>query len=375
MLDPFCGSGTVLLEGVLSKRNTYGADANPLARLIARVKVSRLDINEAESALKRVVHSARRTKNVVIPEVVNREYWFHESIISQLAKIRGAIAKESNPVLKEFLLVCFSNCVKKVSYADPRISVPVRLNPGRYKKGSPININIINRLSQLESIDVFNRFAVIVKENIGRFGLLQGINNRAEIISNDARCLATDEYGYKLENNSIQLIITSPPYAGAQKYVRASSLNLGWTGLANVSDLANLDSQNIGRESYRKSDTILSITGLLKADKLIEKIFLINPLRAKIVCNYIEEMKCALDEMIRVLKPNGFLVLIVGNNKVCNYEFNTQDYFTEYLVNQGLCLEFKLIDDIRSYGLMTKRNKTADIISREWILVFKKNKQ
>ena len=34
--------------------------------------------------------------------------------------------------------------------------------------------------------------------------------------------------------------------------------------------------------------------------------------------------------------------------------------------------EFKLIDDIQSYGLMTKRNKTADIISREWILVFKK---
>src|SRR5689334_7664437 len=40
VLDPFCGSGTVLLESILHGRRALGADANPLARLIASVKVS-----------------------------------------------------------------------------------------------------------------------------------------------------------------------------------------------------------------------------------------------------------------------------------------------------------------------------------------------
>lgn len=91
-----------------------------------------------------------------------------------------------------------------------------------------------------------------------------------------------------------------------------------------------------------------------------------------IIYSYLIEMKQALNEMIRVLKPGGYLALVIGNNMVCGRELNTQQYFSDYLSESGLELQFKLVDDIKSYGLMTKRNKTADIISREWILVFKK---
>ncbi|HET7117830.1 MAG TPA: hypothetical protein VFI29_15150, partial [Hanamia sp.] len=128
----------------------------------------------------------------------------------------------------------------------------------------------------------------------------------------------------------------------------------------------------IGRENYTKAEINIKKTGIREADTLVQSIFEIKPERAQVVCNYLLEMKDALNEMVRVLKKRGYLILIVGNNKVCNREFNTQEYFTEYLVSKGLKLQFKLIDDIHSYGLMTKRNKTADIISREWILVFKK---
>src|SRR5437763_1215443 len=40
VLDPFCGSGTVLLEALLADRCAIGADVNPLARLISKVKTS-----------------------------------------------------------------------------------------------------------------------------------------------------------------------------------------------------------------------------------------------------------------------------------------------------------------------------------------------
>ena len=83
-------------------------------------------------------------------------------------------------------------------------------------------------------------------------------------------------------------------------------------------------------------------------------------------------MKVALDESCRVLKQNGYMVIVIGNNTVCGQSFDTQDYLTNYLVGKGMQLQYKLIDDIKSYGLMTKRNKTANTITREWILVFKK---
>lgn len=83
-------------------------------------------------------------------------------------------------------------------------------------------------------------------------------------------------------------------------------------------------------------------------------------------------MEDALNESVRVLRKGHYMILIIGNNCVCDYKFNTKKYLTEYLSKKGMCLELEMIDDIKSYGLMTKRNKTANIITREWILVFKK---
>ena len=224
-------------------------------------------------------------------------------------------------------------------------------------------------------MDVFVLFETICMNNIHRMSNLQNYYNdvNAKIISDDARKLTKGIGATELiENESVDLIITSPPYAGAQKYIRSSSLNLGWLGMAKINELKILDKKNIGRENYKKNELKKIKTGINSADILLNKVYSINKLRAYIVGNYLIEITSALNEFIRVLKKNSYLILIVGNNKVSNYEFNTQQYLTEYLMSRKLSLKFKLIDDIRSYGLMTKRNKTADIISREWILVFKK---
>jgi len=53
VLDPFCGSGTVLLEGLLAGRNALGAEANPLARIITEIKISKLDSDTLLSSLKK----------------------------------------------------------------------------------------------------------------------------------------------------------------------------------------------------------------------------------------------------------------------------------------------------------------------------------
>lgn len=375
ILDPFCGTGTVLLEAALAGRNAIGADANPMARLIAEVKVEKYSAEALFTNLDLILKSSKRFKYAPIPNVVNRDYWFPVQTQIQLSKLLRSIKNLEHDLQRKFFLVCFSNCIKKVSYADPRIAVPVKLNPERFKKNSKAYNDVIKRLKEIESCDVFSKFENICSENINRTSLLNysdGISSN--IVSKDARNITENlETDKLLPNNSIDLIVTSPPYAGAQKYIRSSSLNIGWLELAEPEDLKLLDSLNIGRENYLKKDLAEIKTDIYKADELISKVYSINKTRAHIVGNYLNEMKDALNESVRLLKKNGYLILIIGNNKVCNYEFNTQQYLTDYLVEKcRLNLIFKLIDDIKSYGLMTKRNKTADIISREWILVFKK---
>jgi hypothetical protein len=83
-------------------------------------------------------------------------------------------------------------------------------------------------------------------------------------------------------------------------------------------------------------------------------------------------MKKALTEMARVTSAGGRIVLVVGNNMVCGEPLRNDEYVTHVLQDLGLTLEIGLLDHIKSRGLMTKRNKTASIISRESVLVFAK---
>ena len=376
ILDPFCGTGTVLLEANLAGRNAIGADANPLARLIASVKTKKLEDSVLVETLSTLIHRAKLFRKVEYPNVVNRDFWFPLNTQFQLAKIRRAISELPNGEYKDFFAVCFSNCIKKVSYADPRIAVPVKLKLDRFDKRGEQYQKIRKRLIELESINVFDKFNAICAENIIRIKKINSLSSDvfSKIVSDNAQILTTVIGGKEmLQDGSVDMVLTSPPYAGAQKYIRSSSLNLGWLGFTELEDLRNLDSKSIGRENYCLTDVKDVKTGIDSADKLLSNLFLLNKKRAYIVGNYLQEMKIALNESIRVLKANGYFIIVIGNNKVCNNEFNTQAYLTEYVEAQGLKLQFKLIDDIKSYGLMTKRNKTADIISREWILVFKKN--
>lgn len=368
VLDPFCGTGTVLLEASLSGRNALGADSNPLAELITIVKTCYLSREDLLETLDKIINRAKRTKiKTPIPEAV--AVWYSPSTLPQLAALQTSISRIKNKKQKAFFELCFSSVVRKVSLADPSISVPVHLNPERFNDNPGRKEDVEFKLRALKDVDVFDKFDSVCKVNIGRIETLKGKIKKgisAKVVSKDARQLG-------IPDESVDLILTSPPYAGAQKYIRASWLNLYWLNLAKIEDIRELKTHNIGREDYRQDEIFESYTGIAAADAVLKELYKEKyTKRAFLAANYLNEMKDALDESYRVLKNNGYMVIVIGNNTVCKRKFDTQDYLTKYLVNKGMQLQFKLIDDIKSYGLMTKRNKTADKISREWILVFKK---
>ena len=357
--DPFCGSGTVLLEGVVRGWSVSGADCNPLARLISRVKLTSLDVEEISAAAKRACDHWNRGCQPFLP-VVDVNYWFANDAQKKLGGLNAAIAREKNQRLQDFLYVCLSSCVRKASFADPRLSVPVRA------------AGISAQWTDAERYDVVELFKTAVSDNSRRVAMLSGLQNGASLevpISTDAR-RSTE---YPLSNGCVDLVITSPPYVGAQKYIRATSLNLGWLGLVPTGRLRDLEEESIGREHYRKKEyeeLVLPKHGV--AHKQLKKIKKRNPLRAHIASNFLVEMTDALSELVRVVRKGGKVILVVGNNTVAGEEFKTSDYIRQLSVASGLRMELELVDDIRSRGLMTKRNRTAGLISREYIQVYSK---
>ena len=368
VLDPFCGTGTVLLEAALSGRNALGADANPLAELITGSKTVYIPKEELLETLIIILDKAKRYRRTIEhPDAI--AVWYSSSSLRQLSNLQRSINELEDERQKTFFELCFSGVARKVSFADPSISVPVHWNPERFSSNPQRKEEVKNRLEMLQTVNVYEKFETVCKVNIDRVQSLRGKiadGISARIISKDARQLG-------LADNSVDMILTSPPYAGAQKYIRASWLNLYWLNRVKIEDIRELKTHNIGREDYRKEEVYESYTGIAAADTVLNELYKNgNTYRAFLAANYLNEMKVALDESIRVLRQDGYMVIVIGNNTVCKRQFDTQDYLTTYLVSKGMKLQYKLIDDIKSYGLMTKRNKTADTISREWILVFKK---
>lgn len=375
VLDPFCGSGTVLLEAMLAERNAIGADSNPLARLITKVKTTNYNVEKLELTLERILGKFYKVESFGIPNVINVDHWFHKETKDGLGRLFCLLTEISDNDIRDFFLVCFSNCVKKVSLADPRVSVPVRLRYDQYKDGHPLKEKTRKRLESLQTVNVLEKFEQISRENIRRFRSLEFSNGiKSRVVSVDARLISESiDDGSPRAGNSVDLVITSPPYGGAQKYIRASSMNLGWLGELDGRSLVELEQKSIGRENYKAYEfEQLVVTNIYDADQLLKEIRKENPIRAHISGNYLVEMEQALREVYRVLKNGGFFILVSANNQVAGRQFQTQEYLRQICVKIGFDIVLELVDDIKSYGLMTKRNKTASMITREWVVIFRK---
>ncbi len=370
VLDPFGGTGTVPLEAMLAGHVAYYADKNPLARLIAATKTSPISSESLRHSLEtlRGIYRRRRAPRYR-PDVINIDHWYHADTAKWLAVLRECVEACGVPEVTNLLLVTFSAVARKASRADSRLSVPVR------------DRSLGERA--LAKDDVWRLFEDQYQANWRRLNHLAqllptGHALGASCVGTDARSLSSPGSAANLaplSAGAVDLVITSPPYGGAQKYIRASSLSLNWIGLAGSKQLARLEQQTIGREHFKRSEIDeCPYTGVSAADRLLRRIFMLNRARAMIAGTYLNEMASALAESHRVLKPGGHLVLVIGNNEVCGFPFKSSDYLQDICHGLGFKTRLRLVDEIRSRGLMTKRNRAASVISREWVLVLERGR-
>ena len=376
VLDPFCGSGTVALEASIQGFLPLVADANPFALLVAKVKTTPYSVKKLTETAENILIKAKKYRTAPPIDVVNQHLWYSPEHKKKLEIILRAINEIDEIDEKDFFKVCFSSLAKKISYADPAISVPVRLKT-KETFSETTNQRIQKRLDWIQNLNIIEEFKSIVDSNIERIGLTnEQFSHRisAQKVGIDARDIFKDSsFTTKMPENSVPLIITSPPYGSAQKYIRSTSQSLNWLGFTPPQGLRSLEEKSIGREHLISEPLCLDMGDLPKNYKcLIEKIAQTNKTRARITQKYLIEMEQVAKELSRILTVNGRIILVLGNNQVCGETLRNDEFMIYCFKKYGLNLKLVLVDDIKSRGLMTKRNRTASVISREIVLVFEK---
>ncbi len=399
VLDPFSGSGTVLLESIINrvhKRNAWGVEMNPLGRLISKVKTTPINIEFARNILKQILRcngSLSNNINLPIPEFKNMNIWFSEKAIKELAKTRFLIENlNAEKDYEDFFWLCFSSIIRKVARADPFIPPPVILKPYKYKNNHRKYEYLQNFLKNAEDPDVISLFKNAVENNLKSVDALNGIwevskkKIKVKIIWDDAKDIGFSRLADRgrviknstirpLGSNSIDFIITSPPYLTAQKYIRTHKLELLWLGLLTEKELLGLDKELIGTEkvSLKQVDFNKQL-GIKSIDRLIKWSITVSPERAALVYRYFQGMQQAISEMYRVLKNGAYAVLVVGNNTVLKKKVETHRLLSDIAASVGFREVLILKDDIRGRGMITKRHNSGGLIKEEYVIILRKEK-
>ena len=363
VLDPFCGSGTVLVEAHAAGLNSCGIDANPFARLLSRVKTTPLVADDALDAAMNIVQRGKAYRAGAIPDVVNIDLWYSPPIKRALGRLRRAILDAKHPQeLHRFMLVCLAYVADRCSLRDPRIPVPVRHRAWKQLR------------SRQRPTGVWTSFEAIARRAATQTAALGSPGSATAVISGTNACSAAAIYR-RLKDSLPRpsLVLTSPPYGAAQKYIRSTSLALGWTGLATANDLRELEQASIGREHIRRKDRDDLESDDPTIRKTLHSIATRNPIRASIYAHYFREMDVALAEIASVLAPHGTVILIGGSNTVAGDVVPTHRLLRSLASQHGLQVTLTLQDKIKGRVLLTKRASTAKPLCAETVYLLSRD--
>lgn len=390
LLDPFSGSGTILLEAIINpivKRFSFGVEINPLGRLISKVKTTYIDVSQIDEIMKELykLYSQQIPIDKLSPEYKNINLWFSDQAIKKLCKLKYAIENIDISVdQKDFLWLCFSNIIRKVSMADPYIPPPVLLKLEKYRN-TPKYTHLKEHLYTAKYPDLWKIFMEIVKKNVNKLRevfklFVQNNKVNSEIIWDNAvkikKGKITERGGINkkaaktLSSNSIDIILTSPPYLTAQKYIRTSKLELLWLGYS-IKDINEIDKSSIGTEKVSLTTEITEF-GIPFIDSLIADAVSKSKERGLTIYHYFKNMLNVIKEMHRLLKKEGYFILVVGDNKVLGKKIDTYKLLSDIAILNGFKEIVILKDEIRNRSMITKRNGSGGLIKNEYVVILRK---
>lgn len=332
LLDPYCGSGTTLLEGMLNGYRAYGCDLNPLAAKIARAKASILNLprNLVELSIKAMLDrlSHRRGappalmdhfERTACEELLN---WFPEPVLYKINWLLGNIRLLGEPTLVDFFEVILSSLIREVSDQDPT------------------DLRIRRRKTPLQDAPVFEIFKARLEEQHHRLTKYWSVAGRQPstlvsptVIHGDSR-RADAMTMMGLREDSVDCVLTSPPYATALPYIDTDRLSLLAIMGLTTSERARYEFDLTGSREIRRRERQAAEDELLAesaANKLpesvtraIRAIYEANQSgnvgfrranMAALLWRYFNDMSANLHQISRMLKSGAKAFYVVGDSR------------------------------------------------------------
>ncbi len=339
-LEPFSGSGTTSLELQHNNIPCYSFEINPLMYIIAKVKLENdYDLNKVElwhdfvQTKRAVINADLKTVFSTLYEGNNKRKWNYDKIVGlAVQKLKMAIDLIKEEKYKNLFFVVLSSILLDVS--------------NLYRNGKCLSYKKNWEEITLSEADVFKKFDDKINKEIKKD--IQSVkktaqNNQNILFNEDSRVGIEKE----VENNSIDLVITSPPYLNSRDYTDTYMLELKTLGLTNTyEEVRNLREKTLRSHVQIKwqdnesinNKTLESTLKLLKDCSGDQEMW--NSSILDMVRLYFVDMQKIFHVIYKKVKLGGRIYFNVSNSAYFNVMINTLEICAEIAESEG----FKVIE-------------------------------
>jgi site-specific DNA-methyltransferase (cytosine-N4-specific) len=362
--DIFCGSGTALVESKLLGRNAYGIDLNPLAIFLAKVKTTPINPSSLTKEYFKLLSQIEKIKKAEVkkPNFNNIDFWFKENVITQLTKIKRAISKIKDEDIRNYFMASFSETVRLSSNTKNGEFKLFRIKKDKLENYNPNVLEIFKKKTEAN-----------IK---GMTDFYKGANKKTwtKIIYGDS----SKNNGIK--ENSIDCIITSPPYGDSRTtvaYGQFSRLSAQWIDVFEDPNKASgVDNELLGGKATKTLEHSLN-SGYLRDS--LDKIAQIDEKRAKDVLSFYIGLNDCLKQAYKILNPKKYFCLVIGNRLVKQVRLPTDFIIAELGEEIGFTCEDIFVRNIPGKRMPLKNSPTnvagalEETMNKESIVVLRKN--